>query len=215
LRIFRGYDAAGKRIYYSEPFHGGSREADDRLTELKNRQKAGPPLKFEAKTFKDFFEEWIDNVDDGERRECTIEHYRKTATNYLLPAFGRFALTDITDVAITRLYKDLRKKYSQATICLVHVILSSMFKMAEIEDLVLRNPMRKVKPPEKPKANPVAMTGDETQKFLDAASSTPPDFVFRLAYFLGARPCEYLGLKWADPIGSGIARSRSRRMSME
>ena len=30
LRIFRGYDAGGKRIYYSETFHGGSREADDR-----------------------------------------------------------------------------------------------------------------------------------------------------------------------------------------
>src|SRR5215510_11223949 len=29
LRIFRGYDAHGKRIYYSEIFHGGSREADD------------------------------------------------------------------------------------------------------------------------------------------------------------------------------------------
>ena len=58
--------------------------------------------------------------------------------------------------------------------------------------------MRKVKAPEKSKPNPVAMTGDETQKFLDAASSRPEGFMFRLAYFLGARPCEYLALKWSD-----------------
>src|SRR5262245_65430341 len=76
LRIYRGVDANKKRIYYSEIFHGGSREADDRLTELKNRHKAGLPLKFEPKLFKDFFEDWIEDRDDGERRECTIEQYR-------------------------------------------------------------------------------------------------------------------------------------------
>src|SRR5215510_10264338 len=31
LRIFRAYDSAGRRIYYSEIFHGGSRDADTRL----------------------------------------------------------------------------------------------------------------------------------------------------------------------------------------
>jgi hypothetical protein len=75
LRIFRGYDAGGRHIYYSETFHGGSREADDRLTELKNRQKAGLPLKFEAKLFKDYFEKWLDDCDDSGRRESTIRHY--------------------------------------------------------------------------------------------------------------------------------------------
>jgi len=39
LRIFRVYDAGGKRIYFSEIFHGGSRDADKRLTELHNRHR--------------------------------------------------------------------------------------------------------------------------------------------------------------------------------
>jgi integrase len=199
LRIFRGYDANKKRIYYCETFHGGSKDADDRLTELKNRQKAGLPLKFQPKLFRDYFNYWIEEADDGERRECTIEHYRKMATKYLLPAFGSFALTDVTDVAIKRFYKGLRKEgYAPATISLLHVILSGIFKSAEDADLVLRNPMRKVKAPEKTKPNPVAMTGDEAQKFLDTASSRPEGFMFRFAYFLGARPCEYLALKWSD-----------------
>src|SRR5262249_53930370 len=54
LRIFRGYDAGGRRIYYSETFHGGSREADDRLAELRNNHRAGRPLRFQPKTFADF-----------------------------------------------------------------------------------------------------------------------------------------------------------------
>lgn len=56
LRVFRGYDNHGKRIYYSETFIGGSREADDRLIQLRNNHRGGKPLKFEVKTFKDFFD---------------------------------------------------------------------------------------------------------------------------------------------------------------
>jgi len=199
LRIFRGYDVAGKRIYYSETFHGGSREADDRLVELRNNHRAGRPLRFQPKTFKDFFDQWIEDVDNGERREETVNNYRRMATKHLVPAFGKFALTDITDIAINRLYKDLRKEgYAPATVSLLHVLLTGIFKAAEDADLVLKNPMRKVKTPKIGKPKPVAMNGDQVKAFLDAASARPEGFMFLLAYFLGARPCEYLGLKWLD-----------------
>lgn len=199
LRIYRGVDAAGRRIYYSETFHVGSREADDRLTELHNRHKAGLPLKFEAKTFKDFFEEWIADRDDGERRECTIDRYRAVGRLYLLPTLGKLALADITDVVISRLYRELRKKgekgLSQATLCMVHVLLTNIFKLATKRGLVLVNPMLKVEGPGRPKARPEAMTTDEAQQFLDAARTRPEGFMFALAFYLGARPCEFLGLQ--------------------
>jgi integrase len=218
LRIFRGYDANKRRIYYSEIFHGGSRDADKRLTELHNRHKAGLPLKFSAKTFKDFFDKWIDDIDDGERRECTVERYRQVGRTILIPAFGKMALADITDAAITRLYKTMRTRkppYSQATIRMAHVVLSALLNAAEAEDLLLRNPMHKIragkKAPKQPKPDPVAMTAEESQRFLDAASSTAYGFMFNLAFFLGARPCEWLGLKWADVDWEGkrITNQRS------
>ena len=200
LRIFRGYDAAGKRIYYSEMFHGGSKEADDRIVELHNRHKAGEPLKFAPKLFQDFvLGDWLEDIDDGERRESTVTHYKQMVETYLLPAFGKFTLTDITDVAIKRLYKDLRKReLSASTVNQVHVYLTSIFNLAEDSDLIRRNPMRKVKAPARPKPKPVAMKGDEAHRFLDAAKGRAEEFMFTLAFHLGARPCEYLGLKWAD-----------------
>jgi integrase len=199
LRIYRGYDAQGRRIYYSETFHGGSREADDRLVELRNKHRAGRPLRFQPKTFSDFFEEWIEERDDGERRECTIDQYRKIGRLYLLPAFGKFALTDITDVAITRLYKDLRKrKLSPSIVSTVHVLLANIFKLAAKRELVLVNPLLKVDSPAQPIPKPAAMTADESQAFLEAAAVRPEGFMFALAFYLDARPCEYLGLKWSD-----------------
>src|SRR5262249_14279609 len=148
---------------------------------------------------KDFFDHWIDDVDDGERREATIKHYRRMANKHLVPAFGKFALTDVTDVAVKRLYKKLRKEdYAPATLNLLHIILTSLFKAAEDADLITRNHMRKVKAPKMPKPQPVAMNDDQVKAFLDAAATRQEAFMFQIAYFLGARPCEYLGLKWAD-----------------
>jgi integrase len=118
---------------------------------------------------------------------------------YLLPAFGKFALTDITDVAISRLYKSWRKEeYAPATISFAHVLLGNIFKLALRRGLILVNPMNNVEPPAKPKPKPVAMNPEQSQKFLDAASTRQEGFMFRLAYFLGARPCEYLALQWGD-----------------
>jgi len=80
-------------------------------------------------------------------------------------------------------------------------LLANIFKMAAKRGLVVANPMAALEADDKPanpKPKPVAMTADETQAFLDAASVRPEGFMFRLAYFLGARPCEYLGLQWSD-----------------
>lgn len=220
LRIFRGYDANNRRIYYSETFHGGSREADDRLVELRQRHKAGQPLKFVAKTFADYFNQWIEDIDDGERREETVRNYRRMGVKHLLPAFGKFALTDITDVAVKHFYKELRKNdYAPATVGMLHVILTMMFQAAEDGDLVLKNPMRKVKGPKMGKPRPVAMDGDQVQAFLDAAATRPEGFMFLLAYYSGCRPCEYTGLKWADYEKKGqsvtIRRSLKWRSARE
>jgi integrase len=66
--------------------------------------------------------------------------------------------------------------------------LSALLNAAEAEDLLLQNPMHKIragkKAPKQPKPDPVAMTADESQRFLDAASSTAYGFMFDLAFFL-------------------------------
>src|SRR5262249_61776136 len=100
LRIFRGYDTTGNRIYYNETFHGGSREADDRLVELRNRHKAGLPLQFKPKTFKDFFDEWIEAVGGGERREGTDRNDKGMGVKHLVPPFGTIAPTHTNDAAL-------------------------------------------------------------------------------------------------------------------
>jgi hypothetical protein len=41
LRVFLGKDAAGKRHYHSETFHGSAGQAEDRIREIVRRHRAG------------------------------------------------------------------------------------------------------------------------------------------------------------------------------
>ena len=62
-------------------------------------------MKFQPKLFKDFFDELVDECDNGKRREATIEDYRSFGATLLVPALGKFTLTDISDaVSHTKRY---------------------------------------------------------------------------------------------------------------
>jgi integrase len=76
--------------------------------------------------------------------------------------------------------------------------LKNIFKLAAKREMIIQNPINKVEGPGKPKPKPVAMTGDEVRTFLEAAGRRPEGFMFEFAFYLGARPCEYLGLQWSD-----------------
>jgi integrase len=112
-----------------------------------------------------------------------------------------------------------KRKLSPYTIAKAHVLLTNIFKVAARRGLILSNPMNLVDSPGKPEPSPVAMDEDQVKTFLDVASSTAEGFMFRFAFFLGARPCEYLGLKWSDVDFKAktvhIQRSLKRRVGGE
>ena len=59
LRVFLCKDAAGKRRYHSETFHGSAGQAEDRIREIIRRHRAGEAIKANADTFGAFLDEWI------------------------------------------------------------------------------------------------------------------------------------------------------------
>src|SRR5262245_24649209 len=61
LRVFLGRDAAGKRHYHSETFHGGAGQAEDRIREIIRRHRAGEAIRANADTFGAFLDEWVES----------------------------------------------------------------------------------------------------------------------------------------------------------
>jgi len=75
--------------------------------------------------------------------------------------------------------------------------------------------MTAIDTPRKEKKEVSAIGADHVRKFLAAAVAHKADLLFAVAFYSGARPCEYLGLKWGDLDLAGkkmtIQRSLKRR----
>lgn len=198
LRIFLGRDAHGKRLYHNEIFFGTSRQADEHLITLQQRRSCGEPLKPSKVTFGEFIDQWLDVVKLRVREDTSFQ-YERMANTYLRPAFGALRLIDVTDDRIQKHYSNMMEAgLSAATLSYVHTLLTNIFDLAIRRDKLRRNPMDGIDGPRKEQKEVTAMETNQVRKFLTVAESHNVGLIFSLAFYTGARSCEYLGLKWSD-----------------
>lgn len=126
------------------------------------------------------------------------------ADTYLLPVFGSLRLVDVTGDRIQKHYSDLKEQgMSSATLSYVHTLLTNIFDLAIRRDRLRRNPMLAVDAPRKEQKEVTAMDTEQVRKFLTTAEKHGVGVIFSLAFYTGARSCEYLGLKWGDVDWTG------------
>ena len=111
------------------------------------------------------------------------ENGRSSYQGYLdtkiYPVLGDIKLPEITPAQITALLLDFQAEgKAHATVIKIYTILHSLFKMANLGDMIDRNPMDKVERPKprkgesKPK-EPEAFTAAEVQRITDALKLEP------------------------------------------
>lgn len=203
LRVFLGRDAAKKRHYHSETFHGTAGQAEDRIREIIRRHRAGEAINANADTFGAFLDEWLEakrlNV-----AESSFETYKEVVEVRIRPAFGKMMMARITADDIQRLYGKLHdEKLSLTYIRYVHAVLGMVFKLAVQRKKMMGSPMAGVLIPKewgqgKDEDGAAAMTAGEVATFLTAAEGSRFENLFKLAFHVGFRPGELLALKWAD-----------------
>lgn len=203
LRVFLGKDAAGKRHYHSETFHGGAGQAEDRIREIIRRHRAGEAINANADTLGAFLDEWLEakrlNV-----AESSYETYKEVVEARIRPALGKKMLARITADDVQRLYGKLHgEDLSLTYIRYVHAVLGMVYKLAVQRKKLMGSPMVGVLIPKEwgqsqDEGDAAAMTADQVVRFLDAAQGSRFENLFKLAFHVGFRPGELLALKWAD-----------------
>src|SRR5262249_27865676 len=204
IRVFLGKDSvSNKRRYFSEVFYGGAKQADDRIRELIRRHRAGEPLKASADAFESFLDEWI----EAKRlsvAESSLKTYTFAVDRHIKPALGKKILTRITSDDVQRLYGKMRADgSSRGHIQYVHAVLNMIFKLAVKRKKLIGSPMAGVEIPKawteaEDEKEERAMTPEQVAKFLEAAKGTRFEHLFTLAFHVGCRPSEMLGLRWTD-----------------
>lgn len=203
LRVFLCKDAAGKKRYHSETFHGSAGEAEDRIREIIRRHRAGEAIKANADTFGAFLDEWIESKRLSVA-ESSLKTYTQTVEKHIRPALGTRLLVAVTADDVQRFYAKLRgDKCGLVFIRQIHTILGQVFKLAVKRKKLMGSPMAGVEIPKEwghteDEDGAGAMTAEQVAAFLKAAEGERFENLFKLAFHVGFRPGELLALKWVD-----------------
>lgn len=138
--------------------------------------------------------------------ENSRSNYQSYLDKKIYPALGDIKLPEITPAQITALLLEIQTQgKAHGTVIKVYTILSSLFKMAYLSDMIERNPMDKVERP-KPRKDEIkpeeasAFTAPEVQRILTCLEREPLKWqaLIRLLIDTGIRRGECCALQWKN-----------------
>jgi len=132
-------------------------------------------------------------------KKSTKEGYGGYLKNHLIPYFGTQKLVDIKTQQVQAFVKDkVEEELSNQTINHILILMSCVFNKMIDDEVILKNPVNKVKKLKLTKKEMKILAMEEVYKVLDVAKEHYPNFYPALftAIFTGMRQGELIALKW-------------------
>ncbi|WP_460580980.1 tyrosine-type recombinase/integrase [Humibacter ginsengisoli] len=169
-----------------------------KLRELITLTDRGIPMAGTTWTVEAYAKHWLDAMLLS-LRPATHANYAWAMRKYIVPSIGTRKLDRLAPSDVRKLHADVASAgVSARTVQLAHAVLRSMLSEAMREQLVSRNVATLVRTPRLEKQEVTPWTADEVASFSLAASSHRLSALFTLAYSVGLRRGELLGLRWTD-----------------
>lgn len=155
-----------------------------------------------TQTVEQWFRYWVGQVAAKEVRPNTLDGYRRTVENHIIPAIGNVKLDKVTPAHVRRVHTAIESKgLSSTTALLAHRTMSVSFKVALREGRIGRNPAELTAAPRKAATQLHALDLNESIQFLSYAASDPNMGArWATALLTGARRGEVIGLE-RDRVG--------------
>lgn len=148
-------------------------------------------------TVRSFFPHFLEIYVRPHVRDNAYNDKKARLQTYLVEPYGRRDLSDITPGILQKILNDQKGK-SRSFMTKLRGELCAFFDAAEDENLLTRNPARRlILPPCEDKARR-ALTIKERDAFLKAAPKTKHGLLFLVMYYCGLRPGEALALTYDD-----------------
>lgn len=147
--------------------------------------------------FVPFLYEWLEM--QTHLQDDTKETYTKQLDNHIAGYFNKLGknLSQVTDEDIEEYYQyKIKGGYNTNTIIRHHATIFSAFKYAKKQELILKNPMDKVKRPQETQYHSAYLTASEICTLLNEAANHYLFVPIFIAVMLGLRRSEILGLQW-------------------
>lgn len=150
-------------------------------------------------TLDQWYVTWLDVHKHNIIRENTKRTYKHIYCRHISPELGKYKLTDITQVMVRKLIKNLEKKGLQfETQNKVRIILQDIFDKALIDEFVNRNPVRGIKLVRNEEVDRRVLIVEEQAEFFECCKGTFYDNLFTVAVATGLRMGELAALRLED-----------------
>jgi integrase len=200
VRIFVGYDDAGKPVQVSKSVKGGRRDAERLAAQLAGR----PQARSGSLTVGGLLDDYLDFK--GPTWSLTTRRdYEARAERIKADPIGAEMIARITVAEVDRWHQRLRRDgVGDAQIRNLHTLLRAAFGQALRWELLPTNPVAVARPQRAKKAPRGVMSVPEVGAALAAAASVDSSvhLALRLAAVAGARRAELAALRW-DSVADG------------
>lgn len=193
---------SGWRVRYH---HNGKLQTDTGFSSKTEAQERASDIEYEIRNKKfttrsessTIFEEWARTWEDAhDVSKGTWQKYRSHLNNHLLPKFGDMPLDEISHIKVKGWVKNLRRNLSDATVRDIVTILSMILGDAVEEDLLSKNPCRRLKL--SLDASPARETVNARTLIRIVERIPEHQTLVITAAFTGMRWGEVVGLKWRN-----------------
>lgn len=146
----------------------------------------------------EWVETWLGEI-QRDQSTATFQAYEHHARGFLIPALGRYPLTEIRPMAVRNMLADLEGEYAgRSTLQEVYKIARICFEAAKQMELILRNPVDQVSRPKYSRKDIRPFSLDQIRAIIDASTGDRLHALFVVAFSLGLRQGELYALEWGD-----------------
>jgi integrase len=197
IRIYLGCDTrTGKRRYLNKTIHGTRKDAEKWCNDALNRRDMGGLVAQSSMLCEEFFRKWLETKHDV--RPKSLETYTYLTEHYIIPGLGGLRVSAVTAPDLQQLYgRLLTQGLGSKSVGYVHTLVKTAFKQGLRWGMIRTNPAEFVDAPRQERREMQALSAAEARRLLEV-SDERERVIFATAIATGARPSEYLGLKWSD-----------------
>ncbi len=210
VRIARGRDATGKRLFHSKTIHGTRKDAVTYATKVQRELDTSTFVEASKRTLAEFLKEWLDGPTKQRVRPRTHTDYCWLSDTYIVPLLGARKLSQLHPADLQNAYLQLQTRgLSARTIRYAHSVLHGALEQAVKWSLLARNPAKLVTLPRVERREMNALDATQASALIDAAKDDRWYSLWLLLIAGGLRPGEALGLKWSDLEGDCLRVQRT------
>ena len=182
-------------------------EAVQRLNAVIASMTRGEYVNPSAMTVEGWLCIWLEGYAPNTAKASTIDTYRTTLENRLIPALGKYKLQTLRVDTIQALVNQQQKgahKLAPSSIRQEMSILKRALGQAVENQLITRNPASAVKLPKIEQKEIKFLSTGETAALLEALPMTTQRRAIRFILGTGLRVSELCGLRWCDLTAEGL-----------